>query len=199
VKSLDPHSSIVHDLEIRGWSCRDAFVDSQLAAELLDEASSDHARGGFRHGATGTGGARAVHREIRGDEICWLAGGASASQGRYAAAMEELRLAINRDLQLGLFDHEAHFARYAAGTHYARHLDRPSGSLQRILSVVLYLNPGWRSEEGGALRLHTHDGCVDLLPEAGRLAIFLSDRFEHEVLPATRERWSVAGWFRRRE
>jgi SM-20-related protein len=27
---------------------------------------------------------------------------------------------------------------------------------------------------------------------------FLSERFEHEVLPATRERLSIAGWFRRR-
>ncbi|MDP2227267.1 MAG: 2OG-Fe(II) oxygenase [Moraxellaceae bacterium] len=37
-----------------------------------------------------------------------------------------------------------------------------------------------------------------LRPEGGRLAIFMSEDMPHEVLPATRERWSIAGWFRTR-
>jgi SM-20-related protein len=37
-----------------------------------------------------------------------------------------------------------------------------------------------------------------VLPQGGRLVAFLSDRFEHEVLPARRERMSFTGWFRRR-
>jgi SM-20-related protein len=28
--------------------------------------------------------------------------------------------------------------------------------------------------------------------------VFLADRFAHEVLPATRERFTLTGWFRRR-
>jgi SM-20-related protein len=28
--------------------------------------------------------------------------------------------------------------------------------------------------------------------------VFLTERFEHEVLAATRERLSITGWFRRR-
>jgi len=35
-----------------------------------------------------------------------------------------------------------------------------------------------------------------ILPESGRLALFLSDRIPHEVLPARRVRWSLTGWFR---
>ncbi len=35
-----------------------------------------------------------------------------------------------------------------------------------------------------------------ILPESGRLALFLSDRVPHEVLPARRVRWSLTGWFR---
>ena len=38
----------------------------------------------------------------------------------------------------------------------------------------------------------------DVLPRGGTLVVFLSDRFPHEVLPARRERLSLAGWFRRR-
>ena len=39
----------------------------------------------------------------------------------------------------------------------------------------------------------------DVLPVAGTLVCFLSDRFDHEVLPATRERLALTGWFRRRD
>ena len=39
--------------------------------------------------------------------------------------------------------------------------------------------------------------AVDVQPEAGTLVLFRSADLPHEVLPARRERWSVAGWFRR--
>ena len=35
-------------------------------------------------------------------------------------------------------------------------------------------------------------------PAGGTLVAFLSDRVEHEVLPARRDRIAVSGWFRRR-
>ncbi len=41
-------------------------------------------------------------------------------------------------------------------------------------------------------------GARDVAPIGGRLVIFRSDQFEHEVLPARRERLSFTGWFRRR-
>ncbi len=49
--------------------------------------------------------------------------------------------------------------------------------------VLCYLNPGWRTEDGGFLRLHTGgDGVVDVLPDAGRLAMFYADELPHEVI-----------------
>ncbi len=63
----------------------------------------------------------------------------------------------------------------------------------------MYLNGGWRPTDGGALRLHLGDGPHrDVPPAGGTLVAFLSERFDHEVLPATGARWSLAGWFRRR-
>ncbi|MCO6705038.1 2OG-Fe(II) oxygenase, partial [Streptomyces sp. CHB9.2] len=38
----------------------------------------------------------------------------------------------------------------------------------------------------------------DVLPLGGSLVCFLSGQLPHEVLPATRERLSLTGWFRRR-
>ncbi|MFT6394425.1 MAG: SM-20-related protein [Methylophilaceae bacterium] len=40
---------------------------------------------------------------------------------------------------------------------------------------------------------------MDILPKSGRIVLFLSAKFWHEVLPATRERLSLTGWFRTRE
>ena len=92
---------------------------------------------------------------------------------------------------------EAHGDRVNAA--YARHLDRFRDNDARVLSSVLYLNADWQADDGGALRLHLSDGPLDVTPTGGTLALFLSADVEHEVLPARRERLSVAGWFRRRE
>lgn len=131
--------------------------------------------------------------------LWWESTQASPAQRACLERFEALRLTLNRALQLGLFDFECHFALYPPGSHYHRHLDRFKRDARRTLSCVLYLNAHWREADGGKLRLYLDEGhSVDVMPEAGTLATFLSERFEHEVLPATRERLSVAGWFRRR-
>jgi SM-20-related protein len=115
--------------------------------------------------------------------------------------MDSLRQALNRELLLGLEELEAHFALYPPGAGYARHRDRFRDDDARVLSTVFYLNPDWREADGGALRLHL-PACApvahrDFFPVAGTLVVFLSADFEHEVLPASRDRLSIAGWMRR--
>jgi SM-20-related protein len=112
--------------------------------------------------------------------------------------MDALRVALNRRLLLGMEEFEAHFACYPPGAGYARHRDRFADDDARVLSLVAYLNADWPDDAGGALRLHLPGGIRDIAPRAGTTVLFLSDEIEHEVLPATRERWSIAGWFRRR-
>ena len=112
-----------------------------------------------------------------------------------------MREALNRRLLLGMIELEAHYALYPPGAAYARHRDRFRDDDARVLSTVLYLNADWREEDGGALRLYLGGDAknphLDIYPNAGTLVLFLSAEFDHEVLPATRERLSVAGWFRR--
>lgn len=67
----------------------------------------------------------------------------------------------------------------------------------RVLSLVTYLNPDWPTDAGGELMLYIADGVVKVQPCHATLVVFLSDEFEHEVRPATVDRFSVAGWFRR--
>ncbi|MNJ70885.1 hypothetical protein D3C77_673740 [compost metagenome] len=67
------------------------------------------------------------------------------------------------------------------------------------MTAVLYLNPDWQPDHGGALRLYLADGeSLDVAPEAGTLVVFMAGEFPHEVLPTQVDRLSVTGWFRRR-
>jgi SM-20-related protein len=65
--------------------------------------------------------------------------------------------------------------------------------------VVVYLNPGWQPVDGGELVIYTDEvdqDSIRVTPAFGTLVVFLSEDFPHEVLPAQRDRYSIAGWFR---
>jgi SM-20-related protein len=135
---------------------------------------------------------------VRNDKILWLDGEQSAVV-EYLSWMERLRLAVNRRLFLGLFDYECHFAYYAKGAFYKKHYDAFQGERNRVLTTVYYLNPNWQPLDGGQLQIYSpNDGGLmeSVQPSYGQMVIFLSERFAHEVVPAQRERYSLAGWFR---
>jgi SM-20-related protein len=179
---------------------RDFLPDQEIAA-LRDEARRRDALGELHPAGVGRAGTRILRDDIRGDRILWLdeVDPATAERALHVA-LESLRMAVNRELALGLWSFEAHYALYPPGAHYARHRDRFHDDDSRVVSCVLYLNEGWRAGDGGALRLHLdHGETRDVLPDGGTLVAFLSARFEHEVLPATRPRLAVAGWFRTRD
>jgi Rps23 Pro-64 3,4-dihydroxylase Tpa1-like proline 4-hydroxylase len=143
-----------------------------------------------------------IGESTRTDHIHWLDAAASDVQRAWLAEMESLRLAINERLTLGLFDLECHYACYAPGGYYRPHLDRFRRDSRRTLSIVMYLNADWTADDGGALRLYLGDlpagRYCDVLPRLGTAALFLSDRYWHEVRPARRPRYAVTGWFRTR-
>jgi SM-20-related protein len=114
--------------------------------------------------------------------------------------LEQLRLELNREAGLGLFELELHYAWYPPGAGYARHVDQPQGRAQRRVSLVLYLNEDWTPAAGGELRIFdAADGHRDIEPLAGRLVCFLTTGREHAVLPTQRDRLSISGWFRTRD
>lgn len=199
-----PAPGIVAALAERGWCVTPDFLAPDLVGELRREIGAIRAAGGFRPAGVGRGAQREVRPEVRTDAVCWLDPLAcTPAQSRYLAALDELRLALNASLYLGLFDYEAHLAVYPPGTYYRRHLDQFAGIGTRRVTCVLYLNPAWQASDGGQLRLYTapdDPACYeDIQPTGGTLVTFLSARFLHEVLPAHRDRYSITGWFRTRE
>ena len=191
--------SIVDDLAGQGWSRQEIFLPEALTHALAAECRLRAAEGELAPAGVGRGQGQDVREGIRGDHILWLEPGQSQACDQYLALMDSLREALNRDFYLGLEDFECHFALYPPGTFYRKHLDRFRDDDRRTVSAIIYLNEQWLPEDGGQLRMFLQDGSErDASPVGGSLIVFMSADLPHEVLPASRERLSVTGWFRRR-
>lgn len=174
------------------------FLPPPVIAALAAEALRRDAAGEFHASRIGRGRNCSERSDIRGDRTLWLDERAPARAERPLwRALERLRLALNETAFLGLFAFEGHYALYPPGAVYRRHRDRFRDDDARILSCVLYLNREWAAADGGALRIYLPgNNSRDVLPLGGTLVCFLADQYEHEVLPATRERLAISGWFR---
>lgn len=181
-----------------GWAVVHDAIAPGLCVRLHAEALAHQRAGRLQASATGrTDGRHATG--LRGDATLWLDDpGCGEAAGALVLALEVMKVALNRRLTLGLDEVEAHFAHYPPGAGYARHLDRFRNDDSRVLSLVLYLNADWPESAGGELRLHLPTGARDVAPRMGTLVLFLSADVEHEVMPATLPRYSVAAWFRQR-
>ncbi|MEO7032029.1 MAG: 2OG-Fe(II) oxygenase [Herbaspirillum sp.] len=190
---------LLDDLVTRGWAHQTGFLSAELTKTLAAECRNLNSTGALKPAAIGRGHAQTLQPEIRSDRILWLQSGQSPACDQYLTQMEALRMLLNQHLYLGLNDYESHFALYAPGATYQQHLDRFHDDDARTISCVTYLNQNWLDHEGGALRLHPPGHATqDIAPLGGDLILFLSAEIPHEVLPATRDRLSIAGWFRRR-
>ncbi|QDQ27264.1 2OG-Fe(II) oxygenase [Chitinimonas arctica] len=192
-----PHT--IDTLAEQGWVVLDDFLTEQEVAALLAEGQGRQAAGEFHQARVGRAEGRSVRTAVRGDNVRWLdPAQRSAASQCYWQRMEALQAELNRSLFLGIQSGEFHFAHYPVATFYKRHLDRFRDDDARVISVVCYLNDDWQTSHGGQLRLWLDENdSLDIDPRGGRLVLFLSDRFWHEVLPAQRERWSLTGWLRR--
>ena len=211
---------IAHDLEHQltkitehGFCVMDNFITQATVLALANEISSLDSASQMHEAGTGQKQIT-INKQLRGDSIYWLnESNSSATQKIYLAQMELLRIALNQHLYLGLFALESHLALYQAGTGYGKHLDqfhknntRSSDQAVRKISCILYLNQHWTEANGGYLRLYhnqpsetTDAPYLDIAPLGGRLVLFLSDTFYHEVLLTNKARTSLTGWFLTRQ
>lgn len=190
--------TIVNDLYQQGFSIQKNGVPD-FVIDALVRCQSGLSQQHYQRAGIGRAQQFMHHEKVRTDEICWIDG--TTEEGKiWLGWCEALRVFINRRLFMGLFSFESHFACYQTGDFYKRHFDAFQGESNRMLSVVTYLNDDWHESDGGALVLYKNNADkkgINLLPEKGSIAVFLSEAFPHEVLPSSRERHSVAGWFRR--
>lgn len=193
---MNPHfETLVDGLADRGYAVVDNFLSEQEVNSILKVDDFKDALLQFNKAGIGKQQGKQINESIRGDYIQWIDKQKSAEPlALYLKRLEVLIPYINQTLFLSLKDYEVHMTVYPVGSFYKRHLDQFKKDDHRKLSIICYLNTGWKETEGGQLRMHLPGGPKDVFPIAGRLVCFRSDQIEHEVLPATRERLSLTGW-----
>lgn len=189
--------TVVDTLAQQGYCILDNVLGDALNQSLLDHCKSlDQYQ--FKQAGIGRASNHQHNQQIRSDQIAWQEHDNPALTP-YFDFIEQLRLGLNRYLYLGLFDYECHYAYYPVGAFYKKHIDAFKAQRNRMVTTILYLNPNWTPEAQGELvmyELETHQVLAKVEPLFGRMVIFLSEQFPHEVLPTQQERYSLTGWYR---
>jgi SM-20-related protein len=171
----------------RGWFVRDGFLPE--ADALAAHAWAGAQRPLLRR--AGFGRQNALDAKVRGDSTRFVTE-LSPVHAPFLALMAQL----NASTGLELLSFQLQLAHYPDnGALYVRHLDALPENNPRRVTALLYLNPHWRPEHEGHLRLHV-EPPVDIEPTLNRLVVFASERIEHEVRPTFAPRFAVTAWYR---
>ncbi|MCF8473620.1 MAG: 2OG-Fe(II) oxygenase [Emcibacter sp.] len=189
--------TIAQNITDKGYSLNINCLPIDLHKILSDHLHDIH-QFNFKKAGIGRNLDHIVDHSVRRDEICWITGNTIMGKA-WLDWISSLQIFLNRQLFMGLFSFESHFAHYQKDAYYKKHYDAFKGEANRILSVVLYLNPNWCKEDAGELVLYFGEDQQERLiiaPEFATLVVFLSEDFSHEVLSSNNDRYSIAGWFR---
>ncbi|MEA2100243.1 MAG: 2OG-Fe(II) oxygenase [Campylobacterota bacterium] len=188
------YSKITDSLVDDGYIVVENALCEELTTKLLDFSKNE--KDFKRAGISGAGDLH-LDSDRRRDKIHWLEDD-KAVQSEFLEFTTGLKEYLNRELYLGLTYYESHFAIYDEGDFYETHLDAFKNSKNRVVTTVFYLNEEWSKDDGGELIVYDEENnfLTEVIPKANTLVVFLSDKFPHEVKPAKRKRFSIAGWFR---
>ena len=192
---------LIDGLVADGYAVLPGALPDGLVRGLHTAALARDAAGEALDADIGRGGGAASASHVRVVRSAWLDGRGEA-EAQFLALAEDLGIALNRNLMLGLFEFESQFLIYDAGGFYARHLDSFRGARNRVVSMVVYLNPAWGEADGGGLLVWARDSDPDgppalrVQPLAGTLVVMMSEEIPHQVEPACRQRVGIAGWWR---
>jgi SM-20-related protein len=147
----------------------------------------------------GTGNATLANQDrlVRNDYISWLdRSDGIPHEAVFFDLMDAFVLHLNQSCYTGITGYEFHYARYAEGAFYTRHLDQFRNEPSRKFSMIMYLNENWCPAHGGELCIYHRDHEQCIAPEFGKAVFFKSDELEHSVLTAHKTRMSITGWLK---
>ena len=198
------YEQIIENIANQKYAVCDHFFDKQEVMQLRQNLIEKKEREDFRQAAIGSFYQEKIVKTIRGDSILWInEQEKDIAESLFFDKINDFIRYLNRTCFMGITESEFHYAMYPRSTFYKKHLDIFNTDDCRALSIVLYLNDeDWKPEYGGALRLYLNaaepDKILDILPLAGRLAIFDSRSMEHEVKEVFHTRYSITGWLKTR-
>ena len=188
------YSQIADALVHPGFIIIENALEPTLSTELLHLVENES---NFKQAGISKKSDFSIDKSRRSDKTKWLDED-DASQSEYLKFTTGLQVYLNRSLYLGINYYEAHFAVYEKGDFYEKHLDAFRKSKNRVVTTVYYLNEEFKSHDGGELIIYDENDkeLKRVIPNKNTLVVFMSEKFPHEVLPAIKKRYSIAGWFR---
>lgn len=165
-------------------------VYSQLRSFFLTKLGHDE----FDPAGIGALAEHHLDQSRRGDHVYWLDSNVDTNLSPVFELIHELIGKLNRYCYLGIADFESHLAYYPVGTFYEKHVDQFKARSNRLISIIIYLNEGWKSGDGGELKLFFDNEEKLVEPIAKRIVLFKSDVLPHEVLKTNVGRYSLTGW-----
>ena len=188
------YEKITNALVTDGYIVIENALDAKMTQNLLHYAQSLTE---LKQAGISSSSDLHIDSQRRRDKTKWLEED-NAVQSEFLTFASELKTYLNRALYLGLNDYESHFAIYEKGDFYETHLDAFKNSKNRVVTTVYYLNEEWNETNGGELIVYNEENefLAKVTPNANTLVVFMSEKFPHEVLPAKKTRYSIAGWFR---
>lgn len=198
-KEQNQFEELIQGLIDNQYGCCNDFISPSTLEGLRNNMTTLNAFGDMKSAGIGNKIDFQKNELIRSDKINWI-------EERSTDLYEEVYLKkiwgfinyLNKTCFTSIKTFESHYANYESGSFYKRHIDQFKSEKGRKYSIVLYLNQNWEEKDGGMLSLYPLLGeQKDIAPLEGRMVFFRSDEMEHEVHPSlTRERKSIAGWFK---
>src|SRR5690606_19147276 len=181
----------------------DGFLGLEHIHALQDEIIKLKKINVFHKASIGKDSLKQINENIRSDSLAWVQDwNTNAALKVYKNKISQLSSQLHQEFYLTLKSFEAHFAVYAPGEFYLKHIDQHKNSHERQVSCILYLSSLYEGD-GGELVIYEKDDprhVLDVIsPKQGRLVVFFSSWLYHEVRPANKERYSLTGWIREDE
>jgi len=200
------YEKIIDDLLNQKYSISDFFFSNEETKQLRESIIQQDTKQDFHQAAIGNSQNEQIVKSIRGDKILWIdESKMTETEEIFFSKINHFIDYLNRTCYMGIEESEFHYAIYPEGTFYQRHVDAFKNDDRRTLSMVFYLNDeDWKDDFGGQLTLflpyeNNTEKELDILPLAGRLAIFDSKTIPHEVKKVNRPRYSITGWLKTRK
>jgi len=200
------------ELDNIGFVIKDNFLGKEKLLEIWEESNSLYNHGKLQRAGMGTGASdHWVNEKARSDHVLWLNSAFDTSfdnEGidairKLINTIDQIRHQLNEDINLDSQKIQMHLTCYPGkGARYMRHLDAYVGASARKITCLYYINPNWKEEDGGQLRIfdpkqeaQSDEKFMDIAPLGDRLLIFQSRVLEHEVLPVHAHRFALTVWF----
>lgn len=190
---------IITSVADKGIYIEESFLSKNLIPVITTWFDDLTLNGEFKKAKIGSSSETSLNTLVRNDEIYWI--------NEYPDYLIDLKnfitklmFEINSNLFLNLKRGEFHLSQYPKGHFYTKHLDQSKLTKSRLITFLLYLNPEWANDDQGELIVYdptdTDKQLLKVTPTWGKLVIFRSDQFFHEVRPTVKIRRALSGWYR---